>query len=61
MWTKEARGRYAPRKDRYPSDLTDAEWRLIEPMIPQAQRIRANIRLGLLDNIVFAEVRSGVA
>ena len=38
MWTKEARARHAPRKDRYPSDLTDAEWRLIEPMIPQEQR-----------------------
>ena len=38
MWTKEARTRHAPRKDRYPSDLTDAEWKLIEPMIPEAQR-----------------------
>jgi transposase len=38
MWTEEARARHAPRKDRYPSDLTDAEWKLIEPMIPEAQR-----------------------
>ena len=38
MWTEEARKRYAPRKDRYPSDLTDAEWELIEPLIPNAQR-----------------------
>jgi transposase len=38
MWTKEARERYAPRKDRYPSDLTDAEWNLVKPMIPKAQR-----------------------
>ena len=28
---------------------------------PRPKRIRANIRLGLLDNIVFAEVRSGGA
>jgi transposase len=38
MWTEEARKRYAPRKERYPSDLTDAEWDLIKPMIPEAQR-----------------------
>ena len=38
MWTKEERGRYAPRKERYPSDLTDAEWELIKPVIPEAQR-----------------------
>jgi transposase len=38
MWTEEARIRHAPRKERYPSDLTDAEWDLIKPMIPEAQR-----------------------
>jgi len=38
MWTEAARKRHAPRKERYPSDLTDAEWALIEPMIPAAQR-----------------------
>jgi putative transposase len=38
MWTEAARKRHAPRKERYPSDLTDAEWALIEPMIPPAQR-----------------------
>jgi transposase len=38
MWTEAARKQHAPRKERYPSDLTDAEWALIEPMIPQAQR-----------------------
>lgn len=34
MWTKEARIEHAPRGGRYPSDLTDAEWAMIEPMIP---------------------------
>ncbi len=38
MWTEAARKQHAPRKERYPSDLTDAEWALTEPMIPQAQR-----------------------
>ena len=34
MWTKEARIQHAPRKGRYPSDVTDAEWAIIAPMIP---------------------------
>jgi len=25
----------APRRKSYPSDLTDAEWRLVEPLLPQ--------------------------
>jgi transposase len=38
MWTEAARKQHAPRKGRYPSDLTDAEWALIEPLIPPAER-----------------------
>jgi transposase len=34
MWTSEARIQHAPRTVRYPSDVTDAEWTLIEAMIP---------------------------
>jgi transposase len=34
MWTIENRGRYDRSKLRYPSDLTDAEWALVEPLIP---------------------------
>ena len=37
MWTDENRGRYDRSKLRYPSDLTDAEWSLIEPLIPPAK------------------------
>src|SRR6202158_3987597 len=38
MWTDEHR-RTADRKGlRYPSDLSDAEWRLVEPLIPPAKR-----------------------
>src|SRR3546814_14648961 len=38
MWTPEHR-RIASRKElRYPSDLSDAEWRLVEPLIPPATR-----------------------
>jgi transposase len=33
MWTSENRSRYERDKLRYPSDLTDEEWSLIEPLI----------------------------
>ncbi len=38
MWTKENRIRYNRDKLRYPSDLINAEWSLIEPLIPPAKR-----------------------
>jgi len=38
MWTNENRGRYDRSKLRYPSDLTDEEWLVIEPLIPPAKR-----------------------
>ena len=38
MWTNENRGRYDRGKLRYPSDLTDEEWALTEPLIPPAKR-----------------------
>ena len=34
MWTADNRPRYKRDKLRYPSDLTDAEWAHIEPLIP---------------------------
>jgi transposase len=38
MWTKENRARYDRGRLRYPSDLTDEEWALIEPRIPPTKR-----------------------
>ena len=38
MWTMEQRQAHERRGLRYPSDLTDAEWALVEPMIPPAKR-----------------------
>ncbi len=38
MWTPENRARYNRDKLRYPSDMTDEEWALIEPLIPPARR-----------------------
>ena len=38
MWKPEHRAAADRRGQRYPSDLSDAEWALIEPMIPPAKR-----------------------
>jgi len=38
MWTNENRARYDRSALRYPSDLTDAEWAHVEPLIPPARR-----------------------
>ena len=38
MWTAESRQRYRRDGLRYPSDLTDAEWALIGPLIPPGKR-----------------------
>ena len=38
MWTIENRARYDRSRLRYPSDLTEAEWDLIAPLIPPAKR-----------------------
>jgi len=48
MWTVENRARYNRDRLRYPSDLTDEEWALIEPLIPPGRsgggKRRANLR-----------------
>ncbi len=38
MWTSENRRQYERLGLRYPSDLMDGEWRLIEPLIAPAKR-----------------------
>jgi transposase len=38
MWTPEHRRVHARKGLRYPSDLTDAEWALVEPLLPPARR-----------------------
>jgi transposase len=38
VWTSENRGRYDRSRLRYPSDLTDEEWALVEPLIAPAKR-----------------------
>ena len=38
MWTEITRAKYARAGLRYASDMTDAEWALIEPFLPPAKR-----------------------
>ena len=38
MWTNENRAHYDRSGLRYPSDVTDAEWELVSPLIPPARR-----------------------
>jgi hypothetical protein len=38
MWTNENRARYDRSRLRYPSDLNDDEWKLVEPLIPPGKR-----------------------
>ncbi|MGQ0443953.1 MAG: transposase, partial [Beijerinckiaceae bacterium] len=37
MWTEIDRKTYERGGGRYPSDMTDAEWALLEPLIPAAK------------------------
>jgi transposase len=56
VWTNENRGRYDRSKLRYPSDLTDEEWALVEPLIPPAKRggnrRTVNVR-GVVDGLMY--------
>ncbi len=65
MWTTEIRHRYDRDKLRYLSDLTDAEWHLIKPLIPPAKRgggkRTTNMRRGDQWHDVCAEHRLPVA
>ena len=54
MWTTENRPRYDRDRLRYPSDLTDEEWSLVELLISSGQAWRSQTRGG------GAEVVNGV-
>lgn len=56
MWTAENRGKYERKGQRYPSDLTDEEWALVEPEMPPQRRGRrypAADRREVLDAILY--------
>jgi transposase len=42
MWTADNRATYKHETKRYPSDLVDAEWALIEPFLPPPTKSRRN-------------------
>jgi transposase len=54
MWTAENRPRYNRDRLRYPSDLTDEEWALVEPLIPPGKRG------GGKRTVIMREVMNGV-
>ena len=39
MWTAESRARYERKSSRYPSDVTEEEWALVEPHLPAQRRV----------------------
>jgi transposase len=51
MWTTESRPRYNRDRLRYPSDLTDEEWILVEPLIPPGKRGGGKRRVNLREVI----------
>jgi hypothetical protein len=69
MWTSKNRGRYDRSKLRYPSDLTDDEWRLVEPLIPPGKtgggkrmvimREVVNGLMYILSTCVYRKVKPG--
>ena len=61
MWTAEHRRMAARTGLRYPSDLTDDEWALIEPMIPPAKRggRRREVNVREVLNAIFYVLSTG--
>ena len=56
MWTAENRPRYNRDKLRYPSDLSDEEWSLIEPLIPPGKRgggRRTVVMRNVVDGVMY--------
>ena len=61
MWTEITRPKYERAGRRYASDLTDAEWRLIEPFMPPVKRLgrpRETDLRAVVDAILYI-VRTG--
>jgi transposase len=61
MWTKEQRAIYWRDEDRYPSNLTDAEWKQLKPLIPEAspggRPRKTDMRAAM--NAIFYLLRTG--
>jgi putative transposase len=63
MWTPTTRKHYSRRATRYQSDLTDEEWRVIEPHLPPAKRTGRPRAWPLREivNAIFYVMRGGIA
>lgn len=50
-------------RERYPSDLTDTEWRVLEPLVPGGRRLGRPVKYSkrAILNAIFYLVRSGCA
>ena len=61
MWTPDHRRAAARHGPRYPSDLTDVEWSLVEPLIPPAKRggRRRSVNLREVLNAIFYVLSTG--
>ena len=61
MWKPEHRRAAARRGLRYPSDLSDSEWALIEPLIPPAKRggRRREVNVREVLNAIFYVLSTG--
>ena len=61
MWTPDHRRAAARHGPRYPSDLTDAEWALVEALIPPAKRggRRRSVNLREVLNAIFYVLSTG--
>jgi transposase len=61
MWTEEQRAIYRRDEDRYPSNLTDAEWERLKPLIPEAlpggRPRKTDMRAAM--NAIFYLLRTG--
>src|ERR671928_2155709 len=58
VWTDENRARYDRRGQRYPSDITDAEWSILQPLLPVAQgcgRPRVHVLREIMNGIRYVQ------
>ena len=63
MWTPTTREQYRRRLPRYQTDVTDAEWRVLEPLLPPAKRTGRPRAWPLREivNAIFYVMRGGMA
>ena len=63
MWTPTTRRQYSRAHLRYETDLTDAEWALVEPCLPEPSCVGRPLKWSMreLVNAIFYVLRGGVA